>query len=172
AYSITYNAETYTPSTLERTQIETRGELSKAGIDLSLDIDDALAQRYLAAPVDFVVTLTVFRQTEASTEAIWNGRMSNVKASGKRVTMSFESEFSSLRRPALRRRYQKTCPHPVYRRGCNLDQETFKYDTTVSDIDGLTVSVAGVGSFADGRLKGGMIKGPDNILRFISAHTG
>lgn len=169
---VTYNSEVYTPRSIGRTQAQSKNELSRANIDISMALDNPLAQRHLASPVDNVVTLTIFQQTDIGTNVFWKGRLSSVKATNKAVTLTFESIFTSLRRPGLRARYQKACRHALYGRGCNVDPELFAVVGDISNIQGTVVTVPGLNAHPDGYFRGGMIRAPDGVVRFIIDHSG
>lgn len=169
---ITYGGEDYIPRSIGRTQAQSKNELSRASIDISMALDNPLAQRHLASPVDSVVTLTIFQQTEIGTNVFWKGRLSSVKSTNKAVTLSFESIFTSLRRPGLRARYQKSCRHALYAKGCNVDPELHAVVGMISDVQGTNITVPGLGAYPVGRFRGGMIRAPDGVVRFITGHNG
>lgn len=169
---VTYNSEDYIPCAIRRTNAESKNELSKASIDITMDLSNPMAQRHLASSIDSVVTLTIFQQTDMGTDTFWKGRLSVVKATNKSITMSFESIFTSLRRPGLRGRWQKSCRHVLYGRGCNLNSEDFKFESTITSISGVSVTIAGLDAAPDGRYRGGMIRAPDGVVRFIINHVG
>lgn len=170
---IIYNGETYVAQPLGRTQAEQKNELSRASIDISMSLDNPLAQRHLGSPVDNVVTLSIFQQTEINTYTFWKGRLSTVKSpTNKQVTLTFESIFTSMRRPGLRGRYQKSCRHALYAKGCNVNPESFAVPGTISAISGTTVTIPGLSAYPNGRFRGGMIQAPDGVVRFITGHSG
>lgn len=174
AEDIEYNGETYTaePGGIGRGQAEVKSELTRANLDLVVARTNPLAQRWLARPVDRVVTVTVFVQEEGETNAFWRGRLTHVKASKQEATLVCESFFTSLNRPGLRARYQRTCRHSLYGRGCRLDPENFRHETTVVSMDGVQVTVASVNGAAVNTYRSGMIRAPDLSLRFILKQVG
>lgn len=169
---VTFNSEDYEPHPIGRSQAESKSELSRASIDINMDLANPLAQRHLASSIDSVVTLTIFQQTELGTDTFWKGRLSMVKATNKGTTMTFESIFTSLRRPGLRARYQKSCRHALYAKGCNVDPELHAVVGTISAISGVSVTVPGLSAYPDGRFRGGMIRAPDGVVRFVVGHVG
>lgn len=172
--SITYNSDTYTPVPLGRGNSETRNELSKATLEVKIDVLDALAQRLLTVFTEKVLTLTLYVQDQetATTSIGWKGRLSNIKPVKNRLTLSFESVFTSLRRPGLRARYQKVCRHVLYNRGCSLDPESFATVGQCSAVVSNIVTVPEAAGEANGYFTGGMIRAPDDLLAFIIDHTG
>lgn len=172
SYNSGSGTETYVPSTLKRTEIESKNEINKQSIDLSFSLDDAMARAWMVENVENVVTLTVFEVDNASVDVSWKGRLSSVKPSVAEIVLSFESIFTSLRRPGLRARFLRTCRHSLYRRGCKLNKADFAETGVPTAIAGLTVTVARAADFPDGFFTTGMIASADGTLRFITNHIG
>lgn len=174
AYPIEYNGETYTPEEggITRGQVESKNELTRANVDLEVDRTNPLAARWMSTTIDKVVTLTIFVQEDGNTDAFWRGRLTHVKASGQKATLVCESFFTSLNRPGLRARYQKTCRHAHYGRGCRLDPEDFRFETVVLAMSGAQITVDSVDGAADNTYRSGMIRAPDTSLRFILKQVG
>lgn len=173
---VSYGGLDYEPWPISRTQVESKNEISRAGIEVRMDLSNPIAQRYLADPVDVVVVLTIFRQVDedgvVTTTTFWKGRLAAVKASNKKVTLTFESVFTSMKRPGLRARYQRACRHGLYARGCTLDPEAFSIDVNALSTAGAVVVVDSVAGAPDNRFRGGMLRGPDNVVRFIVKQVG
>lgn len=172
---VVYNTETYVGGySIDRTNLDVKADISKSNLDITLSRTNPVAQRYLLAPVDVVVTLALFVQLAGGTTATaWRGRLASVKATGQSVTLSFESVFTSMRRPGLRARYQRMCRHVHYGRGCNLNRDDWAVAVTVTAIDGTVVTLTGISGDPVNKYRAGMIKGPGNVIRFVqSSSTG
>jgi len=170
---IEYLGDTYIPVPVGRSEAEIKNELSKANIELTLGIDDPIAQRYMNSIVDAVVSLTCFSMEDSDVTVAWKGRLSAVKPETAKVKLVFESVFTSLRRPGLRRRYQRNCQHVLYGRGCNLDKENFDYAGIATAVNnGNTITVPIAAPYANDTFTGGMLEAPDLTLRFIISHIG
>lgn len=174
AYDVDYNGETYSSYPLGRTAPEDKDKLERANLELEMDISNPLAQRYLVQPVDRVVTLTIFRKEDDDEPyPYWKGRLAtNKPGSNGKFVMSFETVFTSMRRPGLRARVQRTCRHVHYGRGCKLQMENFRFDTALLSADGITVTVASVNGAADNTYKAGIIKASDGTMRYIRSQIG
>jgi uncharacterized phage protein (TIGR02218 family) len=170
--SVTYNSETYTPEAISRTEAESKGELAKSNIQVKLDIDNVMARRWLTEVIDAVVSLTLFSSDSGTTISIWKGRLSSVKPDTNTISLVFESIFTSLRRPGLRLKFQRNCPHSHYGRGCGLNKESWDISGTVSAVTEITVVMPVAAGYADGHFTAGMIEAPDGSLRFITSHVG
>lgn len=170
---ITYNTELYVSDyPIKRSGMQSKKELSTASVDIQLELSNPLAQRHLANPIDTVVSVTIFQQTDASTDVFWKGRLTSTKASGKEVTLTCESIFTSLRRPGLRARFQKSCRHALYGNGCKVDKDDHEVISTVTSANGVSLVIAGLDAYPDGRFRGGMVMAPDGVLRFVVDHIG
>lgn len=171
---VTYGGETYWKTPLGRGVTETRKELARASLEVRIDVLDPLAQDLLSGIVDQVVTLTVYSQDqETDTTTIeWKGRLSSNQPNKDRLIMKFESIFTSLRRPGLRARYQKTCRHVLYGSGCGLLKEDFATSGELVSVDGVTVEVTEAAAQPDGYYTGGMLGAANGTFGFIIAHAG
>lgn len=170
---VVYNGELYTSQyPISRSDVNSKKELSKATLEITLDLSNPLAQHHLASPVDTVVTLTVFQQTSTSTDVFWKGRLTSTKANNKGVILTCESIFTSLRRPGLRAKYLRTCRHALYGEGCGVDPEAFAVQKFLTNVNGVALTATGLDAYPDGYFRGGMVTSPGGVARFIVEHTG
>lgn len=170
----TYNGETYTAIAIGRDEAEVKNELSRANLEAKLPLDNPLALRNLRTVIEAQVSLTVFSQDPDTLafDTEWKGRLVQVKPDAANIALVFESIFTSLRRPGLRKRYQRSCPHVHYGRGCLLLKELFAVEGQVTNVVGTVVTMPSAALKPDGWYKGGMIEAPDGTLRFIISHFG
>lgn len=169
------DAELYVSTAMGRSSPETRRELSKANLEVYLPLRHELSRRWLPGFIDTPVTLTVFdHDPDGDTNTIWKGRLAALKPDAALMALSFESVFTSMRRSGLRRKFQRSCPHVLYRPGCNLSRDDWAINALVIAVNGTTVTVHLTSDAAqvDGYFVGGMIEAPDTTLRFITGHTG
>ncbi len=169
---ITYLGDVYESIPVGRSETESKNELSKANLEITLNIDHEISQRYLGSVVDEIVSLTVFSSEDGDTSVTWKGRLASIKPEGAKIKLIFESIFTSLRRPGLRRRFQRNCSHVHYGRGCKLNKDDFDSDSTATAVAGVVVTCPAASGFADGYFVGGMLRAPDGTLRFIVSHVG
>lgn len=170
---VEYMGETYTPVPIGRSEAETKSELSRANIEVKMDLDNPVGQRWLHDHVEAMVTLTIFeRDEDDEVSVVWKGRLSGVKPTMSEIVLSFESVFTSLRRPGLRARYQRSCRHMLYSRGCGVDKEAWAVKGVPTAINGLVVTVPEAAAYPDGYFTTGILEGPDGTLRFITNHVG
>ena len=170
---VEYMGETYTPVPIGRSEVETRNELSRANIEVKMDLDNPVGQRWLHDHVETMVTLTIFeRDEDDEVSVVWKGRLSGVKPTMSEIVLNFESVFTSLRRPGLRARYQRSCRHMLYSRGCGVNKEAWAVKGVPTAINGLVVTVPEAAAYPNGYFTTGILEGPDGTLRFITNHVG
>lgn len=165
----TYNGETYEPLPIGRGQVDSKTQLEKASVDIKVPLDSDLGQHFKMSSVDEVVTLTIYRDEDGGVSTFWKGRLAQPSTTGRELTLTFESVFTSLRRPGLRARYQKSCRHVLYGRGCGLNMEDYAVTVQITAINGTVVTVDDAGSAS---YLGGMIRAPSGVLRGLIAQSG
>lgn len=170
--SVVYNGETYIPASIGRGNIESKSEISKSNLEISLSLSDELAQLLVRNYFDLLLSVTVFTQNDVRTVVSWKGRLSSIKPGVANVTLSVESIFTSLRRPGLRALYQKTCRHAVYFKGCKLNKEDFASSGRLLSISASLISINEASLQTDGYYLGGMVGSEDGSYRLIINHTG
>ncbi len=164
--------ETYVKLASSRGAIEQKNEISKAALDINIPIDHPLAMVLLTSFIEQVVSVSVFTKRGATVEISWKGRLVSIKPADANLALNFESVFTSMRRPGLRARFQRSCRHSLYNRGCGVDLSLFETLGTLSAMVGTTLTVAEAATQPDGYFSGGMIAAGDGALSYIIAHTG
>lgn len=168
----THSAETYEPAAVARGGAQIKGELSKSNFEVRLALGHELSGLLLTTWDETPTTITVFSKRTSGTEVIWKGRLASIQPDDTHVKMTFESIYTSMRRPGLRARFQKVCRHPLYGRGCWLNSASFAVAGTLNAITGLVLTVPEAGTMPNGWYAGGMVREPGGILSYISEHTG
>lgn len=170
--------DTYTRETLQRSAIETSAERARNAISITCRREFAIADLFRIAPPSDVVAVTIRRVHRGDTDpaVIWMGRVLNCEWAGAAAKLNCEPVSTSLKRPGLRRLYQRNCPHVLYGQGlgqCNVNRATHSTVTTVTAISGLTLSVAALaakpyaGGFVEWEVATGVIE-----RRFITGFSG
>lgn len=146
--------------------------MSKSNVEVTLNLAHPMSQKFVKTIVDRTLFLTIFEKTGASVKTIWKGRLTTPKPKNNEVAFTFESVFTSMRRPGLRARFQKTCRHPHYEKGCNLDKELFKIPGTIVGVVDNVVQVTEAGLYPDGWFLGGMVRTGFQSYGYVIDHTG
>lgn len=175
-FQVSFAGDTYSPSAVGHSEVKQSNELSKNSITLTFPLNDEFAAQFLGHAPDLVTSVTLLRghlgDGEGEFIAYWKGRVASSKASGAKVHMECESVFTSLRRSGLRARYQKSCRHALYARGCRLNSEDWAVIALCTGTSGATVTIPGAADLAAGYLIGGMLRSPDGVLRYVVNHVG
>lgn len=171
--SVTKDGEVYSPLALGRSEAETKNELSRANLEVRVSLDNTMGKRWLNDLVEVMVGLTIFeRDTAGDFYVVWKGRLMGVKPTMSEIVLNFESIFTSLRRPGLRARYQRSCRHMLYGRGCGIDMDTYGLSGTPTAATGNVVTVPEAANQTNGYFNGGIIEGPNATFRYIASHSG
>lgn len=168
---VTYLAEVYEPTSMARSNLDQKAELSKSALEVRLPIGLAVARDWMNATSEATVGLTVFQQSDLGTNVIWKGRLAGVKPGVADITLNFESVFTSLRRPGLRARFTRTCRHNLYGPRCGLDKDDFAEVREATAMSGLVVTIPTAAGDPAGDYFTGMLE-YNGTFRFITVHSG
>jgi uncharacterized phage protein (TIGR02218 family) len=142
-------------------------------LTVTIPIDCDLAVTILTATSENPMSVTVFSNIDGVTEVTWKGRVASFQPTeDEKLDLSVESIFTSFSRIGLRARFQKSCRHALYGRGCKLLLADFENDVTIDAISGNTLIVPEASGFDDGYFAGGIITSPDNSFLFVIGHSG
>lgn len=174
----TVGANSYAVEPLRRGKIETSAERARNSLTIECRRNFPIADLFRISPPSDVIAAVVKRKhrTDGTIAVIWSGRVLNCSFEGARASLICEPSSSSLKRPGLRRLYQRGCPHVLYAQGagqCNVTRAAHSTTTTVSAVSGLVLSVAALGAkpwaggFVEWEESAGSIE-----RRFISSFSG
>jgi uncharacterized phage protein (TIGR02218 family) len=174
---ITFGGDLYASDTLQRGRIETSAERARNTLQITCRPTFPIAELFRVAPPSDVLSVVIRRihRGEADPAVIWTGRVLNCEWSGPEAVLNCEPVTSSMKRPGLRRLYQRQCPHALYSAlpGCGVDRATHSTVTTVASTSGLVLNVAALGSkpwaggFVEWEVEPGVIE-----RRFIQSFSG
>jgi hypothetical protein len=170
--AVTHAGETYLPRPIGRGHAEAKNDMSRASLEVRLDITDELSRAFLDQFFDFILEVTIFRKDEVETVVEWKGVLAGVLPSLTHMTFNFESALTSLRRPGLQQRFQKNCRHILYRRGCNLNREDFAVTGPVTAINGALVTMPAAALQPNGYYTGGVFTAGWGVSAYITYHEG
>lgn len=149
---ITYNGNVFLPYPIERGSVAASPEEARNSLSIISSSEFPPAQMFSQSPPTTSVIVNLFNWAilEDGTESVsllWSGRAMacSWKDEADEVEIQCEPLNISLGRNALYRRYSKNCPYALYDQdSCKVSKAAYKYTTTVSAIDGLSVTLAGV----------------------------
>lgn len=141
---ITFLGDSYVPIPVNRSGIATSGTLDKSTLTILLPDDNAVAELFRVFPPSDIVSVTVFQahpDYAIDFKAVWTGRVLSCARAGHTATLTAEPVSTSMKRPALRRRFQYGCPHPLYGTQCKLNRNDFTVTTTVASLTGASLTL-------------------------------
>lgn len=171
---VTYGGDTYVPASISRSEAEVKNEISKANLSVQMSLNNEAGLRWLSDNGEKIVTLTIFERDKGGAfNVVWKGRLASIAPGMTEITLKMESIFTSLRRPGLRTRYQRSCRHALYGRGCYIDPEAFDLAGTATAVTAVkTFTIAAAATKPNGYFIGGMLKAADGTLSYIINHVG
>ena len=170
---IVVDGVTYQSLTLKRGKIVSSGTLDKTALSVTCPLSADVVELFRIYPPGEVVTLVIRAGhltdgSEVLTDwpVIWSGRIlqcSRDNTNGPEATFTCEPASTSMRRVALRRHYQLSCPHVLYAQGdnlCNAVKADRTIDTTVESftLTSVTVPAADVAAYALPKFLGGTVE--------------
>lgn len=117
---VSHNNEVYLPYVISHGEVSSRAELSKNTLEVNLELTHPLSDLLKSPQTVERPSLALFRKYGADVSVWWKGRMSVRSVEDNFLKMSWDSLFSSLVRPGLRRVCSRSCPHAVYSQGCGV----------------------------------------------------
>lgn len=164
---------------IKRSKVEQSQDPGKNPVTVELPFDASFVQQYISSPPSASIALTIRRIHRTDTDdeivVIWIGRVVNVLFRDSLAIIRCEPIFTALKRPALRRLYQTTCPHVLYGAVCLANKATFQLNATLFSASGTTLQSTDFASEADGYFTGGyidLVQDGDISNRFILTHVG
>lgn len=177
--AITRDGQTFDPWPIVGDEISQSGSLDKSDTTISMAIGSALDPEYLPYPPSQVVNLTIFEGTDGETvttvnfPAVWVGRVESASPQGRQMLFSCLPAVASMKRSALRRNYQLTCPHSLYGSKCQASKVAATSARVVASIERstilLTVALATPAKFAGGLLEWTGIYGRHEVRTILRA---
>lgn len=169
---ITYLGYTYTKEIIERSNIVVGGELNDENIvNVKLSRGNAFTNRFISGPIDSRAFLNIYRQHVDTYAKLWSGFLTFIGFDENGVpSCKFENILTSSIRMGHRRRCSRVCNYAHYEGGCNVNQESYKIEGTITNISGLVITSSQFATQVDGWWVGGKIK-VGNAYRLIKAHS-
>jgi uncharacterized phage protein (TIGR02218 family) len=170
---VTHDGDVYTAAPVAHSEVEQTGSLEKSMLDIEFPLTYAFAAGYLAFQ-SRSTSVTVWRRHRTDTEVsiVWKGRIVGAKAiEGRRIKISVESVFTSLRRHGCRARYMRHCRHALYSNACGVSKAAFGVAASISAMDGpLVLTVTEAASAAEKYYRGGIVEW-QGLMGFVRRHN-
>lgn len=168
---VTYMSAVYAPERIERESLELTDNNFKNQLELHINRDNVFIRRFIEAPLEGVVCLTIYRGHGADFVTFFIGTISAVTFNSDQTTIICTPRTSSMLRTGLRRKYQKLCNWPLFGYGCQVTSTSYRVTSTIATISNTTV-VSGIFALQpDGYYTGGKLVVGD-AERLITSHAG
>lgn len=177
---ITFGGHTYSKAPIDRGSLTVDPIGQSREIVLTISLDHALAQDLLVGgvPQSLVsVRIDCLMLRAAVTRMLGTWSIVNIGSDGVHVTLvmhnALDVKVGGVRLPILVA--QRLCNHGLFDPGCTLAQSSFQVATILVSVsvDGLTVTLAGVGGHPDQWAQfGKLINGTDSEPRAVLSQVG
>ncbi|USL90027.1 hypothetical protein [Vibrio phage vB_VpaS_CHI] len=164
----------YEPINISRDEVETSDDSFKGTLTVSMPRNEPLAVELIGASLEIPMIITLFRghlsgNSAQDVSVYWKGRVVTTKAQDNEIKIDCESVFTSLKRAGLRARYEKTCRHEVFDKGCKVIEDNFRKIAILDSINVMEITLGGEAA-PIGYYTAGMIIFPDGTTRLITKH--
>lgn len=161
----------YDAITLTRSSINASSDLEKNSIDITFALDSKFAQDCLRSALEENIVVKVSKLQFGNISTLWQGRVTAVKPNGVEITLTCETDYTSLGRAGARYKYQRTCCHDLYGNGCKLDKSQWGIQTTVKSVDRLNVQLRDL-AVEDNYFQLGMLQSSTGVNVAIESSSG
>lgn len=174
---ITYSGNNYISKPIVRDSVKYELQTSKAQFSVKVPIDLNFLRDYIASPPTTVTEIEILQGHFGSAEVrqLYLARLVSVSFDVQSASLTLESIYTSIKRPCLNLKYQKNCAYDLYGRGCGVNKDDFKLETSVTVVSATQLSNPSLAGFADGYFTGGLAVWDNYGVitnRFIMSHAG
>lgn len=117
-----WQGDNYKPVPITRGEIESNGSLDNSAIEVRSSLNQEVSESFRQWPPSYVMSLLIWQgqanDPDGQFRVIWAGRVINCAWEDSEVAFTCEPVSTSLKRPGLRRNYQRMCPHALYGPQC------------------------------------------------------
>lgn len=150
------------------------------GVIIAAPANLEVAQLYRGIPPSSAVTVIIYDRHYGDDDYLvsWVGEVQGVSwPAVDRCRMKCVSESAAQREQAgLRLRWERSCPHCLYERGCYVNRYLHAVSVTVLSMSATTIQVSSAGGHPDGWFTAGyaewMVEGGNVERRAIDSHVG
>ncbi len=169
---ITFEAHTFAPASIKRSNIQWTTDLKHAECTITAPVTD-LFQSYIAnqpiEPVTVRIVRAVYGVEDANYSTLFKGRIKTVAVKDLVATAKCRSGNSVLEARIPGVTYQSYCNHEMFDGGCGLNSAIWKVDATVDGISNSDYTFSEISGYTNGYFTGGYIK-YSNDMRMITLH--
>jgi uncharacterized phage protein (TIGR02218 family) len=135
---VTLEGYLWSAAIISRSSFSKGSELARTSIDVSTTLDLPVVTKFVGGMPESQVQLWVYRvhltDPDLQKIQIWTGQITTLKRSDRNMTLKGEIPDTDLKSVGLRRRIQRTCPHPLYGIGCFVNKQNYLAYMTVTEV--------------------------------------
>ena len=175
---ITVGVDVYAGSEVRRSPVIVGPEARSSTLSITFSSSNLLARRYVNIVPGQKATLTIFRlhrpDPAQELRTIFKGVVKSVGFDqlGARASIVVLPLTEALSRSAPRIVFSSTCNHILYDSRCKVNSTLFRFQGTVSLVNGNQITVPGLNANGDGWATGGYCTLSGADFRTINDHTG
>lgn len=148
-----FDGEVFEAIPLERDELKITGRAERQEIVVSLPKATAIAQLFNSYPPPFEVKLKIWEAhfenpddpaswQDAVHALVFMGKVTESSSEGQLRKLQCALQGNSMKRPGLRRNYQRSCPHILYGSRCGANKAAATTITSVSAISNSRLTLA------------------------------
>ena len=164
----------YSATPISLTNLEHTRSHGDFTVSISVPRDNPIAQLFRAYVPDAGVQVWVYRKHESDNEVTtwFAGEVLSCEWKESEAVLVCQPNAGKMARLGLWQRWQPTCNLQVYSTRCGVNPANFTNSVTITAINGLTLTVSGMPSVADGWYNGGYVTDASGTKRHIELHVG
>lgn len=175
----TFMGETWLPSDIDHDNIQDGGETQQQTLEITMSKTTPVASNWRPYPPADTIMITIWTQHEGEDDAEidWIGRCLSPKFDNTTLTLQSEPTHTAANNAGNGPTLQRVCDLTLFSDGCGVDLAAHALDSTITAVNGLTLTASEFAAFPSGRLARGWIewtRAADGIVdrRDIVSHAG
>jgi len=163
---------TFTPRYIKRSKFSNSDDINKVSVDIHLAYDDPVYRLFLQWMEGYVfLDIYKYHYEDNSAHPYWRGRILSAKLKNNEAILRGESSFTTIKKPGLKRIFQRICNHTLFDEFCRLDKDSFIVNGTVASVSNNAVEVSEAAGYSNGYFVNGILK-YGHERRMIMTHSG
>lgn len=162
----------FSPTFIKRGKFGNSDDINKVNVEITVAFNNPVYGLFLQWMEGYVF-IDIYRHHYNDSDSLpyWRGRILSARQKGSEAILICESSFTTIKKPGLRRIFQRPCNHILYDSHCTLSRTSFDVAGTVSVISGNTITVPIAAGYGAGYFMSGYAVFGQEI-RLIIVHSG
>jgi uncharacterized phage protein (TIGR02218 family) len=158
----TYGSQVYRSVNISDSGIRSTGQAQADTLEITAPADIDVAKLYRGISPSAAIEIVIYdlHAGDYSDAVIrYVGSIQGVQFPAEdRCKINCNTDEAGLNQMGLRLTWGKGCPYTLYERGCDVNRDLFKLETTIQDMDGASIGSGDFDLEADGWFNGGYIE--------------